>query len=99
MLKEFTAFLKQYGVVGLAIAVIIGGKLNEFVTAVVNDLVMPLLLKPALEAAQVDDIRELSAGGVFYGRVLGAGLDFLIVALLVFLFAKMVLKEELVTKK
>ncbi len=28
MLKEFMAFLKQYGVIGLAIAVIIGGKLN-----------------------------------------------------------------------
>lgn len=99
MAKEFVAFLKQYGVVGLAIAVILGGKLNELVSAVVNDLVMPLLLKPALQAAQVDDIRKLSAGGVLYGKVLGAGLDFLIVALLVFLFAKLVLKEETVTKK
>lgn len=99
MVKEFAAFLKQYGVVGLAIAVILGGKLNELVSAVVNDLVMPLLLRPALQAAQVDDIRELSAGGVLYGKVLGAGLDFLIVAGLVFLFAKFALKEETVTKK
>lgn len=99
MVKQFAAFLKQYGVVGLAIAVILGGKLNELVTAVVNDLVMPLLLRPALQAAQVDDIRKLSAGGVLYGKVIGAGLDFLIVALLVFLFAKLILKEEKVTKK
>ncbi|MCM2256832.1 MAG: MscL family protein [Vicinamibacteria bacterium] len=99
MVKQFAAFLKEYGVVGLAIAVILGGKLNELVTAVVNDLVMPLLLRPALQAAQVDDIRKLSAGGVLYGKVIGAGLDFLIVALLVFLFAKLILKEETVTKK
>jgi len=99
MTKEFIAFLKNYGVIGLAIAVIIGGKLNELVTSVVNDLLMPLILKPALEAAHVDDIRKLSAGGILYGKVLGTGLDFLIVAGLVFLFAKYVLKETTVAKK
>jgi large conductance mechanosensitive channel len=99
MLREFVDFLKEYGVVGLAIAVIIGGKLNDFVGSVVNDLVVPLLLQPALEAANVDDIRKLSAGGILYGRVLGAALEFLVVALLVFVFAKLVLKEETVAKK
>jgi large conductance mechanosensitive channel len=99
MIKEFVAFLKQYGVIGLAIAVVIGGKLNDFVGSLVNDLLMPLLLKPALQAASVDDIRKLSAGGVLYGKVLGTGIDFLVVALLVFVFAKVVLKEETVAKK
>lgn len=99
MLKQFVDFLKAYGVVGLAIAVIIGGKLNDLVGSLVNDLVMPLLLQPALRAANVDDIRKLSAGGILYGKVLGAGIDFLAVALLVFLFAKLVLKEEKVEKK
>ncbi len=99
MLKEFVAFLKEYGVIGLAMAVIIGGKLNDFVGSLVNDLFMPLVLKPALEAAQVADIRELSAGGILYGKVLGAGIDFLVVAFLVFAFAKVVLREEKVVKK
>jgi len=99
MIKEFAEFLKAYGVVGLAIAVIIGGKLNELIGSLVNDLLMPLVLKPALTAANVADIRELSAGGVLYGKVLGATIDFLVVALIVFLFAKLVLKEEKVAKK
>jgi large conductance mechanosensitive channel len=99
MLRDFVGFLKEYGIIGLAMAVIIGGKLNEFVGSLVNDLVVPLLLRPALEAASVSDIRQLSAGGVLYGKVLGAGIDFLVVAFLVFLFAKMVLKEEKVAKK
>lgn len=99
MLKEFLAFLKHYGVIGLAIAVIIGGKLNELVTSVVNDLLMPLLFQPALRAAQVDDIRKLSAGGILYGKVIGSLIDFLIVAVIVFAFAKYVLKEEQVAKK
>jgi len=99
MIKQFVEFLKSYGVVGLAIAVIIGGKLNELIGSLVNDLLMPLVLKPALTAANVADIRELSAGGVLYGKVLGATIDFLVVALIVFLFAKLVLKEEKVAKK
>jgi large conductance mechanosensitive channel len=99
MLKQFVEFLKEYGVIGLAIAVIIGGKLNEFVGSLVNDLIMPLVLKPALQAANVDDIRKLSAGGILYGKVLGSGIDFLVVAFIVFMFAKMILKEEKVTKK
>jgi large conductance mechanosensitive channel len=99
MLKEFLAFLKQYGIVGLAIAVIIGGKLNELVGSVVNDLIVPLILQPALHAANVDDIRKLSAGGILYGKVLGSAIEFVIVAMIVFLFAKKVLKEEAMEKK
>lgn len=99
MVKEFLAFLKHYGVVGLAIAVIIGGKLNDLIGSLVNDLLMPLIFKPALQAAQVDDIRKLSAGGILYGKVLGATIDFLIVAAVVFLIAKYILKEETVAKK
>ncbi|MDB5038125.1 MAG: large conductance mechanosensitive channel protein MscL [Bacteriovoracaceae bacterium] len=99
MFKEFLGFLKEYGVIGLAIAVIIGGKLNEFVTSLVNDLLMPLIFKPALQAANVDDIRKLSYNGILYGKVIGSLIDFLIVAGLVFLIAKLVLREEKVVKK
>jgi large conductance mechanosensitive channel len=99
MLKEFMAFLKQYGVIGLAIAVIIGGKLNELVTSFVNDLLMPLVLQPALKAAAVDDIRKLSYNGVLYGKFIGATIDFTIVAFIVFAIAKFVLKEEVVAKR
>lgn len=99
MLKEFVGFLKQYGVIGLAIAVIIGGKLNDFVSSLVNDLMMPLVFRPALKAANIDDIRKLSAGGILYGKVLGAAIDFLVVAVIVFLIAKIVLREEEVAKK
>lgn len=99
MLKEFIGFLKNYGVIGLAIAVIIGGKLNEFVNSFVNDLLLPLVFQPALQAANVDDIKKLNFHGIFYGKVLGSGIDFLVVALLVFLMAKVILREDAVTKK
>lgn len=99
MMREFVDFLKNYGVIGMAIAVIIGGKLNEFVSSLVNDLVMPVVLKPALDAAHVNNIKELSYNGILYGKVLGTALDFVIIAFVVFMFAKLVLREEKVAKK
>lgn len=99
LLKEFVQFLKNYGVIGLAIAVVIGNKFNEFLNSIVSDLLLPLLFQPALKAANVDDIRKLHIMGVYYGKVLGSGIDFLIVALIVFLFSKFLLKEAVVSKK
>lgn len=97
--KEFIGFLKHYGVIGLAIAVIIGGKLNELVTSLVQDLLMPLIFQPVLRAAHIDDIRKLSYHGILYGKFLGSCVDFLIIAFVIFLFAKKILKEEVVAKK
>lgn len=100
MIKEFMDFLKKYGVIGMAIGVIIGGKLNEFVGSLVNDLLMPAIFNPAMKAAGVTEIAQLKTeGGVLYGKVIGAGINFTIVAFLIFLFAKAVLKEQVVEKK
>ena len=43
MVKEFVGFLKQYGVIGLAIAVIIGGKFNDLLKSIVDGLLMPIV--------------------------------------------------------
>jgi large conductance mechanosensitive channel len=99
MISEFMGFLKHYGVIGLAIAVIIGGKLNLLVSSLVNDLITPLILQPALNAAGVSKLAELSYNGILYGKVISSLLDFMVVAFLVFLFAKKVMKEEVVAKK
>lgn len=100
MIGEFTGFLKKYQVIGMAIGVIIGGKLNEFIGSLVNDLLLPALFNPLMKAAKVENIAELrTEGGVLYGKVIGAGINFLIVALIVFLFAKMILREDSVEKK
>jgi large conductance mechanosensitive channel len=99
MVKEFVAFLKQYGVIGLAIAVIIGGKLNLLITSVVNDLLTPLIFQPALKAAGVENIAALAYNGILYGKVVASLIDFVIVAFVVFMFAKKIMKEEVVAKR
>lgn len=99
MVKEFVGFLKHYGVIGLAIAVIIGGKLNLLVSSLVADILTPLIFQPALKAAGVENIGLLSFNGILYGKFVASLIDFLIVAFVVFLFAKKVMKEETVAKR
>ncbi len=99
MIKEFVTFLKQYGVIGLAIAVIIGGKLNLLITSLVNDLLAPLIFLPALKAAGVDNISSLSYNGILYGKVFSSLIDFAIVGFIIFMFAKKMMKEDVVAKK
>ncbi len=99
MLKEFMAFVKEYGVIGLAIAVILGGKLNALVTAVVDGLLMPIIgLIPVGGSWQTWAI-PVGAQQIQVGTILAALVNFLIVAWLVFWFAKKVLREETVKKK
>ena len=92
---DFMAFLKEYGVIGLAIAVIIGGKAGDLVKAIVDGLLMPIvgLVLPS------GDWQKWMLGPFAVGSVLGALLNFLIVAFLVYIFAKKVLREEKVAKK
>ena len=101
MLKEFVAFLKQYGVIGLAIAVILGGKLNELVSTMVSGLLMPVVGRiTAVAGGDWRDWKPEVIGIKFeMGKVLGSGIDFVIVAFLVFWIAKKILREEVVTKK
>jgi large conductance mechanosensitive channel len=99
MLNEFMEFLKQYNVIGLAIAVIIGGKLNEFISSLVNDLLMPAIFNPTLKAAGVGTIAELSFKGILYGKVIGASIDFLVVASIVFLMIKWAIRQAKPTQK
>src|SRR2546428_3446309 len=99
MRGEFMAFLKQYGVIGLAIAVIIGGKANALVTALVDGVLMPIVTffvpGGAWRTATVD------VGSVHFllGPVLGAGGDFFILAWPVFLFSKNGPRAETVKKE
>jgi len=98
MRGEFLAFLKQYGVIGLAIAIIIGGKLNALVTALVDGVMMPAVtfFLPGGEWRTA----SLDLGPIRFvlGPVFGAAIDFLIVAWLVFWFSKKVLRQETVVK-
>lgn len=98
-MKGFFEFIKQYGVIGLALAVIIGGKLNALVSAVVDGFIMPVV--GALTPGGNWRTATYDVGSMHFqpGIVLAALLDFLIVAAVVYMIAKLILREEKVAKK
>lgn len=99
MMKEFLDFLKQYGIIGLAIAVIIGGKLNALVTTAVDGILMPVITFFVPGGEWRTATLDLGPFHFLLGPFFGALLDFLIVAAIVFGFAKHVLREEKVAKR
>lgn len=88
-LSEFKSFAMRGNVVDLAIGVIIGGAFGKIVSSLIEDVITPLLLKPALEAAQLSKLEDLTIfGSVKYGMFLSATINFIIVAFVLFLIIK-----------
>lgn len=89
MLKEFKAFAMRGNVVDLAVGVIIGGAFGKIVGSFIDDVITPLLLKPALDAANLTKLEELTImGTVKYGNFVSAVINFIIVAFVLFLIIK-----------
>lgn len=96
-IKEFKDFALKGNVVDLAVAVIIGGAFGAIVSSLVDDVITPLLLAPALKAAHAENLDQLTWGAVKYGQFLSAIIKFLIIAFVLFLIikaAKSVQKKE-----
>lgn len=88
MMKEFKAFIMRGNVVDLAVAVVIGAAFSAIIGSLVADVITPLILKPALEAAQVDKLENLSWNGVLFGKFIGTVINFLVVAFCIFMIVK-----------
>ena len=83
-IKEFREFALKGNVVDLAIAVIIGAAFGAIISSLVDDVITPLLLTPALKAAHAEDLDKLAWGAIKYGKFLSAIIKFIIVALVLF---------------
>ena len=99
MLKDLKAFLLRGNVVDLAVAVIIGAAFGAIVTSFVNDIITPLILNPALKAAGVEKIAELTWNGVAYGSFLSAVINFLVIGTVLFFVVKAAEKAQNFGKK
>ena len=93
--QEFMDFLNKYGVIGLAVAFIIGGAAGTLISAMVNDLLMPLI-NPLLQGGEWQKA-ELVLGPVrlLVGHFVGALINFIIIALVVFVLMKQLSKTGL----
>ncbi|KMQ63149.1 mechanosensitive ion channel protein MscL [Chryseobacterium angstadtii] len=87
-IKEFKDFAFKGNVIDLAVGVIIGGAFGKIVSSLVEDVITPLLLNPALKAAGAENISKLAWNGVTYGNFLSALISFLCIAMVLFWIIK-----------
>ena len=106
MFKEFKDFIMRGNVLDLAIAVIIGGAFGKIIASFVNDIIMPLLglllgrisfvdLFWALDGKSYDSLaqaREMGGAVIAYGLFIQNIIDFLIIALVIFLMIRAINK-------
>jgi large conductance mechanosensitive channel len=99
ILKEFREFLEEYKVIGLAVAFIIGVAVTALVQSFVNNVIMPVIT-PFIPGGQWQQaVWTIGPIMIGWGAFLSALLNFIIIAFVVFMIAKYVLKEEKVGKK
>ncbi len=99
LLKEFHEFLKEYKVIGLAIAVIIGLAANTLVKSLVDNIIMPLITPFIPGGGWQTAVWNLGPIALGWGPFLAAFINFVVVAFVVFMLSKYLLKEEKVSKK
>lgn len=92
----FLNFIREQGVVGLAVGFILGGAVSKVVTAVVEDLINPLVglalgSAEGLKTASVD----IGSAKLLYGAFVSTMIDFLIIALVVYFGVKMLKLDKL----
>lgn len=102
MLQDFKAFLTKSNALALAVGVIIGAATGKVVTALVEDLLMPIigLLLPAGDwrAAKIvlktstDAAGTVTESAIQYGHLVGTLVDFVLIAWVVFVITKALLK-------
>lgn len=99
-MKGFANFIREQGVVGLAVGFILGGAISKVVSALVTDIVNPVI-GIALGAAGGLKTASLKLGSaeILYGDLIGVIIDFLVVAAVVYFGVKVIGLDKLDKKK
>ena len=93
-------FVREQGVVGLAVGFILGGAVSKVVSALVTDIINPILglalgAAGGLKTASV----HLGSADILYGDLLSVIIDFLVIAAVVYFGVKLIGLDKLDKKK
>jgi large conductance mechanosensitive channel len=97
-IDEFMEFLMKYQVIGLAVAFIIGAAATKMVTATVTDIIMPIIAVLIPGGDWRSTVVDAGPIKFLVGDFVGALIDFVIIALVVFLIVKFLMRGD-VSKK
>ena len=94
LVQEFMDFLMKYQVIGLAVAFIIGAAATKMVTACVADIIMPIIAVLIPGGDWRNSVLQLGPVKLLVGDFVGAIIDFVIIALVVFLVVRYMMKGD-----
>ncbi|MEN8253202.1 MAG: large conductance mechanosensitive channel protein MscL [Patescibacteria group bacterium] len=99
-MKGFLNFIREQGVVGLAVGFVLGGSVAKVVSSLVNDIINPLL-SIVLGATDRFEALSLQIGSIHikWGSFVSVLLDFLIIAIVVYSAVKLLKLDKLDRKK
>lgn len=92
--SEFLDFLKNYKVIELAIGVVIGTAVKDLVTSIADDLLMPVIGMLTPDGSWRSIVINVYGSEFKIGNLIGSILNFLIIAGIVFIVIKKILKIE-----
>ena len=95
-MQDFKAFALKGNVIELAIGIVIGAAFGKIVSSLVNDIITPAILNPALKAAHLTELSALVIPGtaIKYGNFISEIITFTIVAFSLFLFVRMINRAD-----
>ncbi len=103
--NDFKAFISKGNIIDLAVAVVIGTAFNKIVTSLVNDIIMPLITwgLGANSLAELSVVLQRDESGVAtltwnYGNFIQSIIDFLIIALTIFIILRLMMKSSALIK-
>ncbi len=97
--KDFKKFISRGNILDLAVALVVGTAFTSIVTSLVNDIIMPFICA-IFGTATVDELFFVVNGAeIYYGRFLQAIIDFLLVALVLFLILRLVMNASNMFKR
>lgn len=91
-MQNFLNFIREQGVVGLAIGFILGGAVGKVVASLVNDIIMPAL---ALVLGSTEGLKGLAYMGINYGAFISVLVDFVIIAAVIYFVFKKIGLDKL----
>ena len=94
MVSDFKSFLVKQNALALAVGVVIGGAIGKVVSGIVDDVIMPIVgvLLPGGEW-RTAQFALSGTNSIKYGDLIGRLVDFVIVALVIFIVVKALIKE------
>jgi len=92
--QEFMDFLQKYQVIGLAVAFVIGAAATKLVNSTVNDIIMPIIAVVIPGGNWREAVLEIGPLKFLIGDFVGAIIDFMIIALVIFIIVKYVMKGD-----